>query len=396
MPTLDRAAASVLGLVDAYEPGRSAVFAAPSRTILAVGNQLGPDLATDQRDLVARTVSLFERTGAALLLAAIPFDQDRPAALVLPESLEIRDGRRDQLGSALDRGAPGMATNGFRWQLGRVPSREDYAANVADSLRRIERGDLAKIVLARSLDLTGGGPVDAARILRRLALRDPDAYAYAIGLPADDGVPRDLVGASPELLVQRFGRQVVARPLAGSAERSADPMLDRQRGADLLSSTKELAEHAFVIDGVRASLAPYCTALTVSPAPRLVATAAVWHLETEVVGQLADPATSSLALALALHPTPAVCGVPTATARAAIGELEGFDRDFYAGAVGWCDRAGDGEWVIALRCAEVRPDSLRLYAGAGVVAGSVPAAEVAETAAKFRTMLEAMGLDDIA
>jgi isochorismate synthase len=151
-----------------------------------------------------------------------------------------------------------------------------------------------------------------------------------------------------------------------------------------------------VTDAVRASLRPLCKKLTASVPPRLIATATMWHLQTEIVGELTDPSTSSLQLALALHPTPAVCGVPTARARAAIGELEGFDRDFYAGVVGWCDRSGDGEWVVAIRCAEVRPDSLRLYSGAGIVAGSVPAAELAETSAKFRTMLEAIGLDDVA
>ena len=396
MPTLDRPAASVLDLVDAYEPGQSAVFAAPERTVLAVGNQLGTGLATDQADLVTRVASLFDRSGMQVVLAAIPFEPDRPAALMLPESVRVLAGRRGPLRAVVDRPPPADPMDGFRWNLSRRPSRETYAASVAESLRRIERGDLAKIVLARSLDLTGGGPAVAATILRRLAVRDPGTYAYAIGLPTADGVLRDLVGASPELLVQRTGRRVVARPMAGSAERSTDPVLDRQNGAELLTSAKNLAEHAFVADAVREALAPFCRDLVSSPTPRLVATATVWHLQTEVLGELVDPSTSSLQLALALHPTPAVCGVPTATARAAIGELEGFDRDFYAGAVGWCDRDGDGEWVIALRCAEVRSESLRLYAGAGVVAGSVPAAEVAETSAKFRTMLEAMGLDDVA
>lgn len=396
MPTLDRTALRALDLVNAYEPGRSVVFAGPERTVLAVGNRLGADLATEPDELAVRVRALLERSEMRIVLAAIPFEPDRPAALVLPESVRVHDGRRGRRGSVVGRPAAVEPTNGFRWRLSRLPSRDAYAASVAESLARIERGHLAKIVLARALDLTGGGPVDAVRILRRLALRDPDTYAYGIRLPSVDAVVRDLVGASPELLVRRTGREVVARPLAGSAERSVDPVLDRQRGAELLTSAKELAEHAFVTDAVRESLVPYCNELTISATPRLVATAAVWHLETEVIGQLADPATSSLDLALALHPTPAVCGVPTATARAVIGELEGFDRDFYAGVVGWCDRDGDGEWAIAIRCAEVRADSLRLYAGAGVVTGSVPSAEVAETSAKFRTMLEAMGLDDIA
>lgn len=120
----------------------------------------------------------------------------------------------------------------------------------------------------------------------------------------------------------------------------------------------------------------------------------MWHLSTEVRGELADPSTSSVALAASLHPTPAVCGSPTDRAREAIREIEPFDRHFYTGMVGWCNDSGDGEWVVTIRCAEVGERFLRLYAGAGIVAGSKPEAELAETSAKFRTMLQALGLHE--
>lgn len=149
-----------------------------------------------------------------------------------------------------------------------------------------------------------------------------------------------------------------------------------------------------MVDDIVRILRPFCRTLTVPPGPELVHTRAMWHLATRIEGELADPATTSLDLACALHPTPAVGGTPTDLAREVIAELEPFDRNCFAGMVGWTDVAGDGEWVLALRSAEVCGDRLRLFAGAGIVAGSVPDAEVAETAAKFRTMLDALGVAD--
>ncbi len=175
---------------------------------------------------------------------------------------------------------------------------------------------------------------------------------------------------------------------------SADPVEDLRRAEELLHSEKDLAEHAFVADAVRAALAPYCAELIVPERPTLLRTAAMWHLSSTVTGILREPSTTALELALALHPTPAVCGTPTDRARAAIGELEPFDRGLYTGVVGWGDATGDGEWVVTLRCAEADGDRLRLFAGAGVVAASDPELELAETSAKFRTFLHVLGLED--
>lgn len=410
MATLQRGTRSALDLVEAYDPLRHALFSSPRRTVLAVGNRLEQP-GVPGREIAAVAAELLRSTGAGVALAAVPFDLDGLATLVVPHERHVVEGPRATLG--LDGARPAAAPvnghangpvngNGSRWSVAGVPSRDAYAAAVRDALGRIgvdgsgdpARPHVDKVVLARTLELTGGGPVDPAAIVRRLAARDAGTYTFGIALPPVDGEPRHLVGASPELLVSRDGTRVVSRALAGSATRSADPVVDRARGAALLLSDKDVAEHAFVVDGVRAALEPYCRDLVVADRPSLVATATVWHLQTEVSGVLRDPATTSLELALALHPTPAVCGTPTDAARDAIGALEGFDRGSYAGLVGWLDEHGDGEWAITIRCAELRPSSLRLYAGAGIVAGSEPAAEVAETSAKFRTMLEAMGLDD--
>ncbi|MEU6357589.1 isochorismate synthase, partial [Streptomyces sp. NPDC047072] len=249
------------------------------------------------------------------------------------------------------------------------------------------RGLTYKVVLARTLELTSGREPDLPAMLRRLARRDPAGYTFA--LPSGPG--RTLIGASPELLVARTGGRLTANPLAGSAPRSADLAEDVRRAVALLESEKDLHEHAVVVAAVRQALAPYCDRLEVPERPTLVRTAAMWHLSTTVTGELSDPAATALDLASALHPTPAVCGTPTEVARRVLAESEPFDRGPYAGMVGWQDADGDGEWVVTIRCAEAEGRSLRLFAGAGVVAASTPEDETAETAAKFRTFLHAVG-----
>lgn len=163
----------------------------------------------------------------------------------------------------------------------------------------------------------------------------------------------------------------------------------------MLSSAKDLHEHAVVADAVAAALRPFCRTLDVPEKPSLIKTETMWHLSSVIKGELSDPSVTALELAAALHPTPAVCGTPTDLAREAILSIEPFDRDFFTGMVGWCDDAGDGEWIVTIRCAEAEERSLRLYAGAGVVAGSKPEDELQETSAKFRTMLRAMGVNHI-
>jgi isochorismate synthase len=223
-------------------------------------------------------------------------------------------------------------------------------------------------------------------------LRNQGAYTFALEV-GEAGQSRTLIGASPELLVSRRGRAVLANPLAGSAPRCADPEQDRAVGAALLLSRKDRREHAFVVEAVAASLTPYCVELSVPEQPALIQTATMWHLSTQVRGQLRDSATCALRLATALHPTPAVCGTPTAPAQAAIRSLEGFERGYYAGLVGWSDAGGDGDWIVTIRCAEVERERIRLYAGAGIVDGSDAEAELNETSAKFRTVLSAMGIE---
>jgi isochorismate synthase len=270
-------------------------------------------------------------------------------------------------------------------QLREVPPAAAYRSAVSSIADRIARGQMRKVVLARTVEVRAGRPLDARPLLHRLRAVDPDAYAFAA--PTDAGV---IVGASPELLVARRGRVVTSNPLAGSAPRSGDPEEDRANAEALTASKKDREEHAVVVEAVADALRPRCDELTWDPEPRLRATPNVWHLSTRFRGILAEPAPTALELVAALHPTPAIAGAPTGAALEAIAELEPFDRGRYAGPVGWVDADGDGEWAIALRCAELRGDLAVLYAGAGIVAGSRPSAELDETERKFRAFLDAL------
>lgn len=283
------------------------------------------------------------------------------------------------------------------WTVVPQPAPEVYAESVRRAVGLIGDGELRKVVLARALDLVGEQGVSVRKLLRNLVVADPAAHAFAVDVSAPgDPAPRTLVGASPELLVSRKGNIVTANPLAGSRRRTGDPAQDAQAIAELRVSEKDLNEHALVAAQVAEVLGRYCTELDVPEEPEVIGTPTMWHLSTRITGRVGAGGPSSLELAEALHPTPAVCGVPVDLARDTIARLEPEDRGYYAGLVGWTDLAGDGEWVVTIRCAEVSDRTARLFAGAGVVAGSDPAAELAETSAKFGTLLRALGAEGVA
>jgi menaquinone-specific isochorismate synthase len=266
-----------------------------------------------------------------------------------------------------------------RWHDGSL-SAPEWEQAVAAAVRRICGGGLRKVVLARDVYATADHPVDVRALLTRLASRYPGCYTFACG---------GLVGATPELLIRRHGDEVRSLVLAGTMPRGADAGEDARLAAALRGSAKETEEHEYAAASVQRVLAPLCEALEVSPEPELLTLPNVYHLGTRVVGRLAADR-SALALAAALHPTGAVGGDPTDVAVELIRELENMDRGRYAGPVGWMDARGNGEWGIALRCAQVEGNRARLFAGCGIVAGSDPAAELAETQAKFGPMRTAI------
>ncbi|WP_433501317.1 isochorismate synthase [Sphaerimonospora sp. CA-214678] len=256
----------------------------------------------------------------------------------------------------------------------------EWKQAVAAAVHRIRGGELDKAVLARDLTAVAERDIDIRVLLSRLTARYPECYAFCV-----DG----LTGATPELLVRHTGRSIESLVLAGTTERGSGPAEDASRGAALYASGKDRHEHACAVASVRDALAPLCSTLDVPARPELLMLPNVQHLASRVTGRLSDGA-SVLDVVAAMHPTAAVGGTPTGAALRVIRELEGMERAGYSGPVGWIDSRGDGEWGIALRCAQISGRRARLFAGCGIMAGSDPAAELAEAGAKFRVMRYAL------
>ena len=314
----------------------------------------------------------------ALAVGALPFDPSASGELVIPARVfgEL-DGRAwiTEIGNGGAEPHPVTAPPS-RFSVVAPPHPREWDDAVNDALAAIARGDFAKVVLAREVLIEADAPFDLVDVLRRLRAQQLGCFVYA-----SDG----LVGASPELLVRRSGATVESRPVAGTTVADNEEALRA-----LAHSAKDNREHNFVVEAIAESLGHVCRDLEVGMVPDVAVFGPVAHLATPIRGQLTDPAPSALELARLLHPTPAVGGTPRAAALAAIPALEGFDRGRYAGPVGWVDARGNGEWAIALRCAELDGARARLVAGAGIVEGSDPAAEWAETQVKLEPMLRAL------
>lgn len=325
----------------------------------------------------------------AMLVGALPFRNDQQPYLVQPKEA-VQDSGSYRWDCSVDCKNLNATTP---WTAVTDPSPEIYERMVTQALERMrENTRLRKVVLGRRLIIATPGPMQTRDVLCRLA-SDRNATTFVVPLPTLHGEKRYLIGATPELLLEKRGNSVLSIPLAGSAPRSTDPEEDQAAGEGLLHSDKNLREHALTVESVTDRLAPLCGTLRCSSEPFLVGTATMWHLATRVEGQ-AGKGISSLDLAVALHPTAAVCGMPHDLAAETISELEPFDRDYFAGAVGWCDAAGDGRWMVTIRCGEIQGNRATLFAGAGILPGSDPHAEEIETSAKFRTMLRALAIDE--
>lgn len=343
-------------------------------------------------NLATRVADFFAgRTGGPdMLVGALPFDRSAADCLFQPKDVWRTNAPTE---------APATVTDALdhNWQLISAGAPTQYAAAVSQALKLLggtaatDTATLRKVVLARNIILEADRPVDILHVARRLA-SSRHATTFNVRLPSDAHSQRHLVGASPELLIAKTGNRIYSHPLAGSALRHANPSKDEAAAQTLAQSDKDQREHEAVVEAVLDTLAPYCSQLPTNPVTSLRATDNLWHLGTPIAGVLKQPDTSSAELAAALHPTPAVCGLPRQPAYAVIHDLESFDRGFYAGAVGWTDAAGDGEWHVAIRCAEIEAARVRLYAGAGIVPGSDPLRETQETAAKFAVMLQALGV----
>jgi menaquinone-specific isochorismate synthase len=316
-----------------------------------------------------------------IAVGALAFDRSVDSTLTIPARVVGRDaagnGWITHIGPPLEP-VPAPAPHPTHFRVAAVQSREWWQRAVVAALGRIARGDLAKVVLAREVTVDADAPFDLRAVLRRLRSQQPGCVLYT---------HRGLVGATPELLIRRSGRTIESRPMAGTAPgwERADVV------ARLSASGKDAREHRFVVDAVRDALVPVTTRIDVPDEPEVEQFGALAHLVTPIRGRLIDgPGMTALDLARRLHPSPAVGGTPTDAALDAIRRIEGFDRGCYAGPVGWVDGRGDGAFAVALRGAEISGTRAVLRAGAGIVAGSDPDAEWAETVAKFEPMLRAL------
>ncbi|KQQ04238.1 isochorismate synthase [Rathayibacter sp. Leaf185] len=396
---------SPLGLVSRVDPRRPLLWQRGGSGLAGFGEALrlefsGPGRLRDAADawralsasaVVADPVGLPGTGLVAFGAFAFSSRSSARSVLIVPRTVVGTRGGRSWVttvstsggGAAIE--APAAAPLGPRYRVDLEPGAmtpDAYRAAVASAVATIRSGSLEKVVLAR--DLVGRLPLDAdlRHLLSDFATGYSDCWTFAV-----DG----FVGASPETLVGVDHGAITARVLAGTSARGGDAAEDARVAQALLDSPKDRSEHAFAIASLLQELRPHTRSLTVSDEPFTLELPNVWHLATDVRGTLDDSSTA-LDLVDALHPTAAVAGTPTDRALALLEELEPFDRGRYAGPVGWIDGNGDGEWAVGLRSAEIAEDGgVTAWAGAGIVADSDPASELAETRMKFRPVLDALG-----
>jgi salicylate biosynthesis isochorismate synthase/menaquinone-specific isochorismate synthase len=329
-----------------------------------------------------------------------------PASLVLPEVSICRSGGRtfltvnafagpgddvERLGEQLDARLAGLRLEAplplldphptAHAEIRSARSPREFEAAVAGATARIEAGEMSKVVLAREVVVSAAAAHDPAPIFGAMREQFPACFCFCCGTSE-----AAFIGASPELLARRAGASVSTVALAGSTRRSSDPAVDDHLGEQLLRSDKNRREQRIVSERIVRALRPHAVWVEAAAEPEIVKVANIQHLATPVIAQLAEPH-SAIEIAGLLHPTPAVGGEPWPAAAAAIAELEGMDRGWYAAPIGWMDATEDGEFCVALRSALLRDREAHLFAGVGVVAGSDPAAELEETEVKLQALL---------
>lgn len=306
----------------------------------------------------------------------------RTATLISESPEDLSDTAfNDALQAAITPKLPRPSSNSFT--VGPLTPVDHYLSAVTHARDAVRAGEIAKAVIARDIQVVAEQPLDVHSILLRLRASFGSSYRFCVD---------NMIGATPELLVEVDGRTVRSRPLAGTTPRTGDADTDRRLAEELIRSTKNQLEHRVVVDMVRDTLLPHCSYLDWEAEPSIVTVANVQHLGTVVEGALTEPPSNVLSLARALCPTPALGGSPSREALDLIGQVEGMNRGNYGGAVGWLDSSGNGTFAVTIRCAELSPDrtTARLFAGGGIVAESDPYAELAETQAKFQAMLSAI------
>jgi menaquinone-specific isochorismate synthase len=326
-----------------------------------------------------------------ILFTSFAFDEDQPSVLIIPQIVIGQKNGKSWITWIGEQSQPDISqlknaaiSGEITWDAGSI-SEDRWRNQVAGAIAAIKSDQLEKVVLARDISAHSTVEIDARQVIKRLEIEYPSTWLFLV-----DG----LVGATPELLVRLNKSLVTSRVLAGTIRKTGDEDRDLALAASLAKSSKDLEEHEYAVRSVADALAPFCTSTNVPESPFVLHLSNVMHLATDVTGVLNDSAkpTDIFTLISELHPSAAVCGTPTEKAKKLIGELEEMNRGRYAGPVGWIDVHGDGEIAIALRCGQLGDDnkSIRIFAGCGIVAGSDPEKEFAESQAKLMPMRTAL------
>lgn len=356
----------------------------------------GPHRFEDARNWWAKQLESFAVTNSVhgngtgpVLFTSFSFSPDEISVLVIPQVIVgMKSGKSwiTWIGSTpqptLNSAPANLANNSITWNHTHNADLK-WKERVTTAINRIHMGALDKVVLARDFIGTSPTNVDPRAILKKLAVEYPSTWNFAVS---------GLVGATPELLLRLTRKMVTSRVLAGTISKTGDDEHDLALAASLARSSKDLEEHEYAVRSVADALEPFCTSTNIPESPFVLHLANVMHLATDVTGALAEKLehVDAFTILAQLHPSAAVCGTPRMQAAALITEIEGISRERYAGPVGWIDAAGDGELGIALRCGQINGDSIRIFAGCGIVAGSDPEKELAESVAKLAPMRSAL------
>ena len=356
----------------------------------------GPQRFADARKWWLKQLESFAITNSVhgngtgpVLFASFSFSSDEESVLIIPQVIVGKKGDKSWItwiGSSpqpdLNVTPPDLIHNSITWDSDEHAD-DAWKSRVSTAVDRIQSGKLDKVVLARDFTGQAEQDIEPRTILKKLAAEYPSTWNFSVA---------GLVGATPELLLRLSRKMVTSRVLAGTISKSGNDERDLALAASLARSSKDLEEHLYAVKSVADALEPFCTSTNVPDAPYVLHLANVMHLATDVTGAIAEKLAHVDAFTILeqLHPSAAVCGTPREQAGQLITEIESMSRGRYAGPVGWIDAAGDGELGIALRCGQIDGDSIRIFAGCGIVAGSDPDKELAESVAKLVPMRSAL------
>ncbi|PHI35575.1 isochorismate synthase [Pseudoalteromonas sp. GCY] len=370
-----------------FNPENNCLFTTGTHCLVSQGIKKRVTLPIgDTKDLVAAIDShMHNEPDNTIAFAALPFCKTEHAQIIIPE--QVSRWEKAAFSAWFDaelascQGVPNSLL-----EITDLQPQAQFENAVSQAKQLFDTGLLNKIVLSKQTQLRFAEPINSQVVLRNLLQQSQSGYHFSF--PTTDNAI--LMGVSPELLLRKQAEKLTTNPLAGSIPRDTCPKEEAHRRSVLFASKKDRYEHAVVIEDIQQVLTPLCRALHIPAQPELLSTATMWHLSTVISGVLKESATHSLAIANQLHPTPALCGKPTADAYPKIAELEQQSRGLFSGIIGWFDKHGNGEWVVVIRCAELRDKTAKLFAGAGIVAASNPRSEWLETEAKLNTMLNAL------